>query len=70
MFVVSCQCGWGGELVCGFVSVGVVNMFVCGFVSVCVWVVSMYVCGFVCVCVCVGGGGPECMNLYVCVHFV
>ena len=24
-------------------------------------------------CVCVwggGGGGPECMNLYVCVHFV
>ena len=25
----------------------------------------------VCVCVCVwGGGGPECMNLYVCVHFV
>ena len=53
MFVVSCQCGWGGELVCGFVSVGVVSMFVCGFVSVWMWVVSMYVCGFVCVC---GGG--------------
>ena len=43
MFVVSCQFGWGGELVCGFVSVGVVSMFVRGFVSVLVGVVSMFV---------------------------
>ena len=37
MFVVSCQCGWGGELVCGFVSVGVVSMFVGLYQCACVW---------------------------------